>query len=180
MTQPRQAPRDGVLADDVAFREWYEAALPRVYSYLFNRCGRSRDLAEELTQQTFVAAVRGRHRYRGHADAVTWLIAIARHKLVDHLRRAAHDERRFQRLARDWSGTDATDHVTSSASDHDMLRRLAALPGPQRAALILAYVDDLPVREVARSLGRSESATESLLTRARESYRRIHGDTRHE
>ena len=51
---------DAILTDEAAFRDWYDAALPQVYRYLFHRCGRDRELAEELTQQTFVDALRSR------------------------------------------------------------------------------------------------------------------------
>jgi RNA polymerase sigma-70 factor (ECF subfamily) len=49
---------------------------------------------------------------------------------------------------------------------------LASLPSPQREALVLRYLDGLPVAEVALMLGRSVEATESLLTRGRASFRR--------
>jgi RNA polymerase sigma-70 factor (ECF subfamily) len=51
-------------------------------------------------------------------------------------------------------------------------RALSGLPAMQRAVLVLHYLDDLPTAEVARVVGRSESAVESLLTRARENFRR--------
>ena len=57
--QPSTASEDrsevaAVFADELAFRAWYEQSLPRVYAYLFHRCGRDPELAEELTQQAFV------------------------------------------------------------------------------------------------------------------------------
>jgi RNA polymerase sigma-70 factor (ECF subfamily) len=51
---------------------------------------------------------------------------------------------------------------------------LARLPGPQRAALALRYLDGLAVAEVAACLGRSVHATETLLVRARAALRRIY------
>src|SRR5687767_5970482 len=83
-----------VFADEAAFRTWYDRSLPTVYRYLFHRCGRNPEVAEELTQQAFVEAVRGRRRFRGDADATTWVIGIARHRLVDHFRRSERDSRR--------------------------------------------------------------------------------------
>src|SRR5688572_24515511 len=55
---PRQGALHAVLADEGAFRAWYDRSMPRVYTYLFHRCGRDRQLAEELTQQTFTDALR--------------------------------------------------------------------------------------------------------------------------
>ena len=57
-----------------------------------------------------------------------------------------------------------------------VLASLNALPALQRAALGLRYLDDLPVPEVARLLGRSVHATESLLVRGREGLRRHYLD----
>ena len=55
------------LASDDAFESWYGRTLPRVYSYLYSRCGNDPALAEELSQQTFFAAIDQRSR---------WLAAI--------------------------------------------------------------------------------------------------------
>jgi RNA polymerase sigma-70 factor, ECF subfamily len=75
---------DALVGDEIAFRAWYDDAMPRVYRYLVPRCSGDHGLAEELTQQAFVEAVRRRQRFGGRSDLVTWLIAIARNKLVDH------------------------------------------------------------------------------------------------
>jgi RNA polymerase sigma-70 factor (ECF subfamily) len=53
-------------------------------------------------------------------------------------------------------------------------RALSRLSGPQRAALVLRYLDSLPVAEVAEHLGRSLHATETLLVRARGALRRVY------
>ena len=53
-----------------------------------------------------------------------------------------------------------------------MLSALRSLPTLQRAAIVLRYLDGLSVREVAAAIGKSESATESLLSRGREQFRR--------
>ena len=76
------------LADDAGFESWYRRSLPRVYAYLMSRGGGDVALAEDLTQQTFVAAIDQRSRFDGRSDTITWLCGIARHKLADHFRRA--------------------------------------------------------------------------------------------
>ena len=86
------------LADDAAFDTWYRRTLPRVYSYLVSRSGGDVALAEDLTQQTFTAAIDQRSRYDGRSDTVTWLCGIARHKLADHFRAIERDERRQRRM----------------------------------------------------------------------------------
>jgi RNA polymerase sigma-70 factor (ECF subfamily) len=164
-----------VFADEVAFRAWYDGMLPRVYAFLASRCGGPGPLAEELTQQTFVEAVRRRDSFDGRADMLTWLCAIGRHKLADHFRRIEREERRRMRLiVREVRPAD--DSGTWRASDErDAIERaLRALPAAHRAALIFRHLDGRSVREIAALLGRSESAVESLLARARESFRNVY------
>ena len=57
-----------------------------VYAYLYRLC-RDADLAEELTGETFLEAVRAIGGFRGDADIRTWLLSIARHRWYHHLRR---------------------------------------------------------------------------------------------
>jgi RNA polymerase sigma-70 factor (ECF subfamily) len=163
------------LANDDAFESWYLRTVPRVYSYLLGRCGNDPTLAEELTQQTFIAAVAQRSRYDGRADSVTWLCGIARHKLADHFRAQERDERRRMRLevrqipmVHGAGGTSASDERLAIA---DAFR---SLPAAQRAVLTFVVLDDLPVAEVASLLGRSAGATQSLLHRARDAFRQAY------
>jgi RNA polymerase sigma-70 factor (ECF subfamily) len=162
-----------VFADEPAFRDWYERSLPQVYGYLFHRCGRNPELAEELTQQAFVEAVRSRAKFRGQADATTWVIGIARHKLVDHFRRVERDSRRLAALSSREVGRDGLAGSAPSMPD-DIDDALALIPASQRAVLVLHYMDQLSVRDVARSIGKSEAATASLLARGRDAFRQAY------
>lgn len=162
-----------VFADELAFRAWYERSLPRVYAYLFHRCGRDPDLAEELAQQAFVEAVRSRGRFRGQSDAITWVVSIARNKLVDHFRRVERDQRRHVALVSDLTRAGGAASPAPTGPD-EIDDALAVLPSLQRAVLVLHYMDHLPVRDVARSIGKSEAATASLLARGRDSFRQAY------
>ena len=163
-----------VFADEAAFRAWYEQSLPKVYGYLFHRCGRNPELAEELTQQAFVEAVRSRDRFRGKADATTWVIGIARHKLVDHFRRTERDTRRLNALNARELGRGGPAGSAPPIAPDDIDDALADMPALQRAVLVLHYMDQLSVREVARSIGKSEAATASLMARGRDAFRQAY------
>jgi len=163
-----------VVRDEARFRDWYDATLPRIYRYLAARCAGDDALAEELTQQTFVEAIRQRDRFDGRSDVVTWMCAIGRNKLVDHYRRHGRDVRRNERLISDYP--QATDAPWRAAETRDAVETaMAQLPSDQRIALLFRYLDGLSVRDVAQALGRSEKATESLLARGRESFRHAFG-----
>lgn len=70
-----------------AILEVYDEALPAVYGYVFRRCS-DRRIAEDVTSETFLAAMDTMRRDRTASPNVGWLIGVARHKLADHWRRA--------------------------------------------------------------------------------------------
>lgn len=146
----------------------YDVALDDVYGYLVRRCG-SVAIAEDLTSETFLAAVAAVKYERVPALTTAWLIGVARNKLVDHWRRAERD----QRLVEVIDGTagdpaDEWDAVLDGLLANDVL---ATLSPQHRCALTLRYLDGLPVADVARHLGRTPGATEVLLVRARRAFR---------
>jgi RNA polymerase sigma-70 factor (ECF subfamily) len=155
----------------------YRMALPRVYGYLLPRCGNA-SVAEDLTAETFLAAVTATREGRLPEVSVGWLVGVARHKLVDHWRRLEREERSLAATEQavpehenpwdDWFDTEAA-HAA-----------LAQLSIPQRAALTLRYLDGLPVADVADHLGRSLHATETLLARSRNALRRQYQEERHD
>ena len=163
------------LADDRAFESWHRRTLPRVYSYLLSRCAGDVTLAEELTQQTFIAAIDRRSRFDGRSDAITWLCGIARHKLADHFRSIAREERRQMQIEVRQIELDSDVRHQIGLEDRTLIAEtLRSLPASQRAVLVFVVLDDLPVAEAARLLGKSRGATESLLFRARKSFHRAY------
>ncbi len=148
----------------------YDVALPRIYGYLLSRCGQ-RDLAEDLTAETFLAGVDAVRGDQPTVPNAPWLLGVARHKLADHWRREAREQRHLLAVAEPPQDADPWDERLDAIRAHQVLHQLA----PQhRAALTLRYVDDLPVPEVAALLGRSLHATEALLVRARAAFRRAY------
>ncbi|MEP7040522.1 MAG: RNA polymerase sigma factor [Chloroflexota bacterium] len=160
---------EGLVADQAAFRTWYDDALPRVYRYLLTRCG-DQSLAEEATQEAFVEAFRARRRFQGRSDPVTWVCAIGRNRLADHVRRDHRNASRQLRLIDARADFETTAWRQSDVRE-GVERALTTLSREQRLVLAFRYLDQLPVREIAALLRRSESATESLLSRARDGFR---------
>jgi len=154
----------------------YRRALPQVYGYLLPRCGNV-VVAEDLTAETFLAAVVATQQGAVPDVTVPWLIGVARHKLVDHWRRQGRDDRR-RALAGPLG--DAVDDPWEDELDRAAVyTALTRLNGHQRAALTLKYLDGLPVADVAAHVGRSVRATETLLARARAALRRVYREEGH-
>lgn len=154
-----------------AFLSLYRQALPEVYGYLRRRCGEDA-VAEDLTSETFLAATKALKQGDVVAIGVPWLIGVARHKLADHWRRRAREERLQGALEHEHvEEEDPWDVTLDKVQAHDVL---GALGEHHRLALTLRYVDGLPVPEVASILDRTVHATEALLVRARNAFRRAY------
>jgi RNA polymerase sigma-70 factor (ECF subfamily) len=145
----------------------YDSALPEVYGYLVRRC-EGVAVAEDLTAETFLAAVQAIERQTVPDLTVAWLIGVARHKLVDHWRREAREARQLRSLPDESIVDDDVDERFERARAHEVLEELGA---HHRAALTLRYLDGLSVPEVATHLDRTVHATEALLVRARNAFR---------
>ncbi len=158
------------------FITFYESMLPRVYGYFYYRCGGSSSVAEDLTQETFITAATLLKRGERIRSPRSWVLGIARHKLLEHYRREA---RLAESLSVSWDSWNegGGSRVTWPPPREDgvwrerTLAALASLPPSQRQALVLRYLDGLPVPQIASLLGRSVHATESLLARGRATFK---------
>jgi DNA-directed RNA polymerase specialized sigma24 family protein len=133
-----------------------------VNGYLARRTG-DPVLAEELAQETFYRATRAFLGWRG-GSAVAWLLAIARHVLIDEARRG----RRLEPLP------DSLVAGIEPSGGDDVTRVLASLPKAQRQVLELIYIDGYSHAEAAAILGTSEGAVKTAVWRARSAFRRVY------
>ena len=139
----------------------------RVYAVTFAVLG-SRAEAEDAAQDTFLKAFRKRHGLRAPARFTPWLLAIARHQALDHLRR-----RRFVPLPEDAGDhlADASaarpDALLEASEDHARIRSvLATLPERHRLALTLRYLEGHDCRTVENAMALSNGALRGILGRA--------------
>ena len=166
------------LDDRAAFSAFYSDALPKVFGYFMARCANDLSVAEDLTQETFMAAVKELRNLKKVEAPMPWIVGIARHKLVDFYRGRERHERRLS-AALDALGDGS---VSWSDDDESRDRAVAALgdvPVAQRTALVLRFLDGLPVADVANAIGKTVHATESLLMRGKASFRRAFEGTDH-
>jgi RNA polymerase sigma-70 factor (ECF subfamily) len=151
-----------------AFVDTYRESMPDVYRYLYRATGGDVPLAEDLTQATFTTAVRAVRSGRIESLTSAWLHTVARSRLIDHFRRAAREESKLSIIH---GQRQRSVDIPEDLSVDEARAALRRLPTSQRAALVLRYLDDLPMPEVATALGRSVRATESLLARSRAAFR---------
>jgi RNA polymerase sigma-70 factor, ECF subfamily len=151
----------------------FDDALPRIYGYILVRVGGDHAIAEDLTQETMLALARAlSDSHPRIVDPIAWLFGTARFKVIDHYRTTE----RTDRTDAEWSG--AIDEMPTGIDDFDriaerdeLMTALETLPPGQRIALVLHYADGLSIDEIAKALGKSQRAVESLLARGRRSLR---------
>lgn len=168
-------------ADPIAARAFVEVLFARhhgeIFAYLV-RMLRDPELAADLAQDSFIRAYRAHASLEDPTKARAWLYQIANRVALDEIRR-----RRIVRFI-PWSGESrgAAPSAERLAMDTrlsgELERALARIPERQRSALLLAEVHDLTGVELAASLGTSHVAARALLTRARESLRRVLAEER--
>jgi RNA polymerase sigma-70 factor (ECF subfamily) len=130
-------------------------------------------VAEDLTAETFLAAVQAVRGKRAQDLSIGWLVTVARNKLVDHWRRSAREERNLRLAYDDDTVDDDVEAHFERTRAREVLTRLGA---HHRAALTLRYLDGLSVSEVAEQLDRTVHATEALLVRARNAFRKAYAE----
>lgn len=141
----------------------YRAVLDRLSLYLrayyrgkLHRAGRSPSEAEDLVQDTLIAIHTRRHTYDVDQPFTPWAQAIARYKLIDHLRRTRTAMSNVP--IEDAGDLEAQDDHAGVESTYDLDRLLAKLPEKMRRAIRFVKLDGLSVAEAASRTGMSESA----------------------
>jgi RNA polymerase sigma-70 factor, ECF subfamily len=125
--------------------------------------------AEDLTQETFVRALRGVHRFTARSNARTWLLAIARRVAADHFRAAATRPR----IAADQDWQRAAEQAAERhlpGTDESVAISLAvrALPRDRRDAFVLTQVLGLGYAEAAQVCDCPVGTIRSRVARARQ------------
>ena len=148
--------------DTEAFALLYDRYVQRLYHYCYHRTNNVHD-AEDLTSQTFLAALEAFPRYRQDGHFAAWLFTIAHNKAVDYYRRAPHlplDELIAPPFHSDLAGE--TEHLQQEGV---LLRAIQALPDDEQELIRLRYVAELSFAEIARALHKSEGAAKKMLYR---------------
>lgn len=126
------------------------------------------DLAasEDLVQETFLRLTRAARRGDASTVGIGWMITTMRRRHFDLLRTAEREQRRLRLV----SGTDT--HHDRPLAPTQVREVLSGLSAREQSALILRYLEDLPVSEVAEAMNATVRATESLLQRSKRKARK--------
>jgi len=169
--------------EERAFSEFFDGYFPGLFRFALTRLAGDEDAAEEVVQATMSAAIRKIATYRGESALFTWLCTFCRHEIAAFCRRAHRDQVSVglteddPAIAAALAALAAGETAQEGALERAETRRLVhvvldGLPPRYAQALEWKYVDGSSVQEIADRLQTSVKAAESMLTRAREAFRR--------
>jgi RNA polymerase sigma-70 factor, ECF subfamily len=144
------------IASPARFRELFERNRLPVFRYIYALTGGSQDDAEDLAAETFLRAWKARYQFDRDIDSATgWLIRIAKSLVIDNYRRTVRANRN---LRADLQPSPTPEQTAIQEEQQKFLLRLVAdLPDEQREIIVLRYLLDWRVHEIARHMGASEN-----------------------
>lgn len=167
---------------------WVEQYGDLLFLYALRRV-QKRDVAEDLVQETFLAALHAREKFEARASERTWLIGILRHKIVDHIRKVSRDRTSANEFSPDDVSEDFFDEkgmwalkpsrwygnplkVLQEKELWDKLMScIAELPDRMAHAFALRELEEQDVEEVSKTLEITPNNLGVLLYRARQRLR---------
>lgn len=179
----------GESPNQLAAEQWAKDYSQALYRYALARVS-DQAVAEELVQETFLAALKSFDQFQGQSTVQTWLIGILRHKLFDHFRsqfkrqavetpmeeddpeRDLFDKRgKWAHPPVDWS-TDPHAALQSQEFRQVLADCLRGIRPEKRAVLILRTAEGLTTEEIGKQLGITPANMWVLMHRARAMLRR--------
>ncbi|HHU06184.1 MAG TPA: sigma-70 family RNA polymerase sigma factor [Clostridiales bacterium] len=153
------------------FEQLYREYYPRIFSFIYKLC-RDFSLTEELTQETFLQAFKGFHKFRGNCEVFTWLAAIAKHTFYKYLRK--------HKLGLDAISLDylAETYCINTLGDpeNELKRKMVAeavrriingIPEKYRDVVMLRIYGEMSFNQVAQALNISENSAKVIFFRAK-------------
>ena len=154
----------------------YNNHIDEIYQYVLLRTGFDVPLAEDITQDIFLDVFKGLRSFKGLCSERTWIFKITKNKLFDYYRKQYREKAEI--LAIDNQMADELIDPKQSIEEHlqvifesqQVKECLSQLPQQYRILLLLKYVEEISVKEIAQIIDKSPKSVESMLQRARGAF----------
>jgi RNA polymerase sigma-70 factor (ECF subfamily) len=167
--------------DQAAFEILVDKFKGPVFSYIWRQIGNMNE-AEDIAQNVFIQVYKSAERYEPKAKFTTWLFTIARNLCLNEFRRR---QRHPLQPLEDTNSDDSSEeiqlvdtkirspssNVTENELQEKIMEAIQSLPENQKTAILLCRYEGLSYLEIAKVLKTTESATKSLIHRARETLK---------
>lgn len=151
---------------ETLYREYYQ----KVYAFLYRLCA-DPDLAEDLTQETFLQAYQSFHKFRGDCEIFTWLAAIGKHTYFKYLKKKKlHlDAANLELVAQSYLQNENSpeEHIHKKDVENAVRKVVENIPKKYRDVVLLRIYAELPFSQISQSLKISESSAKVIYFRAK-------------
>ncbi len=144
----------------------------QIFRFVLVRCNMQKEIAEELTQDVFINAWVKHEQFNPNKSSLkNWLYVIARNKVIDHYRKNKPTVS-LSLFEEEISETTATiEDSETSLQVSDVLKKLDLLSQSEKEVLILRYIQELELAEIAQIINKHYSATKVMVFRALQKLR---------
>lgn len=155
--------RDFAAGHEDALEALYQDVSALVYTLAVRALGDSHE-AEDITQQTFVSAWRGRHKFNpDHGDLRGWIVGIARHRIADALEKRRRDTRNMQAVK---DVTQSTDGPENELENVLLAYELEQLGDPRNVIMAMAFIEGHTHEQIAERLNMPLGTVKSHIRRS--------------
>ena len=162
--------------DEKALFQVYKKYQPSVFNFVKSQIG-NYQTAEELTQDIFLDFIEALRDFRFQSTLKTFIFSIARHKVIDQIRKKKIKSILFSRLpsfiVEGLKVVFMDEEIDKKELKEKITRCIDSLPNDYQVILRLKYIDGVKMKEISNKLNLNFKATESLLFRARKSFIKV-------
>lgn len=156
------------------FKEIYETNFNYVYSFAFLRLAGNKEVTEDIVQETFISAMKGLINYKGTSSYKTWLCGIAKNKILNYYRSNIRKEGFAYAEELDYvaDNQDIEGMLINLETRKVILQTLNNLKPTYKYVLILKYIDDYSVNDIAKYLRKTPKSIDGILQRSKNSFKK--------
>ncbi len=155
----------------------YEQEAKNVYKYIFHLCG-DRELAQDITAETFIKAVDALPKFKGQCKELTWLCQIAKHLLYAEWKKKKKSEALRMVLQDTEEEQKVEEAVFRSMEKLDWFQKLQGLDAVTREVVYLRIYGELSFREIGEVLGRTENWARVTFYRGKQKLKGVYENER--
>ncbi len=154
------------------FQAYYDQYKHKIFSYLYYRSGRNKAVAEDLTADVFLKALKKFDSYNPERSFQAWIFAIAHNHLIDHFRkdRTTVNLDDVENIVE--SSSDAKSSLSRRVATEEVEQLLQALSDEEKEILLMRYHQELAMKDIADTVGRPEPTVRVIVHRAIEKMRK--------
>ena len=156
------------------FKEIYETNFNYVYSFVFLRLAANKEATEDIVQETFMSAMKGLINYKAASSYKTWLCGIAKNKILNYYRNNIRkkDFAPVEELNFVADNQDVEFMLINLETRKVILETLNNLKPIYKYVLILKYIDDYSVNDIAKHLCKTPKSIDGILQRSKNSFKK--------